>query len=82
MILLTADELRQVVRDAVRAELAELRRDRDPARPLTFAEAARRLECSARTVSRRVKDGTYQSVQVGRMTRVVLPESTDGQGVA
>jgi excisionase family DNA binding protein len=65
--------------EPLRRELAALRQDRTPPGPLTFAEAARRLKCSPKTVGRRVKDGTYQSVQVGRMTRVVLPDVTSGQ---
>ncbi len=78
-----AEAVRQVVREEVeplRRELREaLRRERPATGPLTFAEAARRLDCSARTVKRRVQAGTYQSVQVGRMTRVVLPDVTGTQ---
>ena len=66
------EPLRRELRDA-------LRRERPATGPLTFAEAARRIGCSSRTVKRRVQAGTYQSVQVGRMTRVVLPDVTGTQ---
>jgi excisionase family DNA binding protein len=72
VILLTADELRAVVAEAVeplRRELVALRRERDD-QAVTIAEAARRLGVSARTIQRQVASGALPSIRVGRAVRI------------
>lgn len=73
------DHLAQLVRDAIRAEVAPLRLELerlrgDRATLVTLPEAARRLGVTLRAVQRWAKDGRLEVVQVGGVRMVRLPE--------
>lgn len=74
LAVLTAEQLREVVREAVEPLRLELERIRsgDACVLVPYAETARRLGISLRSVQRRVKDGRIEVVEVGgeRMCRL------------
>lgn len=75
IVTLTAAELAQLVRDAVRAELATTRAT-EPAAMLTTTQAARVLQVSSRTITNLIERGELRAVRVGgawRIPRSALP---------
>lgn len=75
LVTLTAEELRELVRDAVRAEL-ENTREAEPAAMLTTTQAAKLLQVSSRTITNLIERGELRAVRVGgawRIPRSALP---------
>ena len=84
MILLTPDELRAVVAEAVeplRRELAEIRRAQEGG-AMTVAEAARRLGISPRTVQRQIASGKIPALRLGRSVRIPVDAVLRGDHAA
>lgn len=69
LVTLTAEELRELVRDAVRLELANTR-DAEPSAMLSIAEAAAIANLHPRTLRKHVERGALRASQLGRAWRV------------
>jgi excisionase family DNA binding protein len=69
LVTLTAEELRELVREAVRTEL-ENTRDAEPAAMLSIAEAAALAKLHPRTIRKHVERGSLRASQIGRAWRV------------
>lgn len=68
VIVVTPDQLRELVRDAVREALASSGAPDAPGRLLTKSELARELSCSVATIDRMTREGA-PFVTVGRTRR-------------
>lgn len=78
IVVVSSEQLAQLVREAVRAELAQLRPE--PAASahelLSVQEAAERLRCSTRQVRRYVTLGRLRSTKLGtRSARLRIPRA-------
>lgn len=72
MILLTPDELRALLAEAVeplRRQLVEIQRAQEGG-AMTIEEAARRLGVSPRTIQRQVASGKIPALRLGRSVRI------------
>jgi len=77
VIVTTPEQLRELVREAVRAELAE-RFPADPPRErLTVDEAAEALRCTGRHIRKLVSQGRLhgQKASTGGSSRLLIPRS-------
>lgn len=69
VIVVTPDELRELVRDAVRAELDAREAQESGGEYLDAAATAKLLKVNRRTVTKLVSNGTLPAARLGRLYR-------------
>lgn len=75
---ITHPHLIDVVREAVRAELAAARHARSTQALLTTSDAAQRLGCSPKTVRKLIAEGRLPSHRFGGQHRIISREAIEG----